>query len=71
MLEVLGLNSVTSESGDSDQVIDALVQALISEREAARARKDFATADALRDKLLAAGLNIEDTPTGVRWSIKR
>lgn len=71
MLEVLGLDSVTSESGDSDQVIDALVQALISEREAARARKDFATADALRDKLLAAGLNIEDTPTGVRWSIKR
>ena len=71
MLEVLGLDSVTSESGDSDQVIDVLVQALISEREAARARKDFATADALRDKLLAAGLNIEDTPTGVRWSIKR
>lgn len=71
MLRVLGLDSVISESGDIDQVIDALVQALISEREAARARKDFATADALRDKLIAAGLNIEDTPTGVRWSIKR
>ena len=71
MLSVLGLTATAPSTGDTNQIIDELVQALLAEREAARARKDFATADALRDKLIAAGLNIEDTATGVRWSIKR
>ena len=71
MLEVLGLSALTQANTGQEQIIDSLVQAIIDEREAARVRKDFATADALRDKLLASGLIIEDTPTGVRWSIKR
>ncbi len=71
MLSVLGLTVTAPAAEDAHQIIDELVQALLAEREAARARKDFATADALRDKLIAAGLNIEDTATGVRWSIKR
>lgn len=71
MLTVLGLDVNKVNDSDSTPIIDALVQALLAEREAARARKDFATADALRDKLIDAGLNIEDTATGVRWSIKR
>ncbi|MDA0274010.1 MAG: cysteine--tRNA ligase [Actinobacteria bacterium] len=72
MLEVLGL-AISSESNSAatDQIIDSLVQTLLAEREAARARKDFATADLLRDRLLSAGLNIEDTADGVRWSVKR
>lgn len=71
MLEVLGLSVLAHTNTGLEQIIDSLVQAIIDEREAARARKDFATADALRDKLLASGLIIEDTPTGVRWSIER
>jgi cysteinyl-tRNA synthetase len=72
MLEVLGLPLVkNNDQAESTQIIDQLVQALLAEREAARARKDFAAADLLRDRLLSAGLIIEDTPDGVRWSIKR
>lgn len=71
MLQVLGLSIESNQFGDSTQIIDELVKALLAEREAARARKDFVAADELRDKLLAAGLIIEDTATGVRWSIKR
>ena len=63
--------SSESNSAATDQIIDSLVQTLLAEREAARARKDFATADLLRDRLLSAGLNIEDTADGVRWSVKR
>ena len=36
----------------------------------ARARRDFATADAVRDRLTAAGVSVEDTPDGPTWSLK-
>ena len=36
----------------------------------ARADKDFATADAIRDRIKAAGVEIEDTPTGPKWSVE-
>ena len=70
ILAVLSLLDETESAKDNSQVIAALVQALLAERDAARARKDFAAADALRDKLIAAGLTIEDTTNGVRWSIQ-
>lgn len=41
---------------------------LISERESARKERDFARADELRDRLLASGIAVEDTPDGTRWS---
>ena len=49
--------------------IDALVQALLEQRQEARARKDFAAADAIRDRLKEAGIEIEDTPQGPRWTV--
>ncbi|MGQ0433481.1 MAG: cysteine--tRNA ligase [Microthrixaceae bacterium] len=52
----------TDESG-SDERIDALV----AERQAARAAKDFATSDRIRDELAAEGIDIVDTPTGPTW----
>ena len=53
--------------GSEDGLDDAAIDALIAERQAARAAKDFATADKLRDELLSAGIELEDTPTGPRW----
>ena len=49
--------------GDADEVDDETVR-LVAERDAARAEKDFARADALRDELTAMGWTVEDTPAG-------
>ena len=46
---------------------DARIQSLIEARNAAKAARDFARADALREELRAIGIVIEDTPGGVRW----
>ncbi|HEY3671316.1 MAG TPA: cysteine--tRNA ligase [Acidimicrobiia bacterium] len=62
LLGVLGLDA-TSDSGEGDSEIDALVR----ERDEARAARDFARADALRDDLTARGIKLEDTPTGTVW----
>ncbi len=44
--------------------------AMIAEREQARKEKDFARADALRDKLREAGVVVEDTPSGTKWKLE-
>ena len=76
MLDVLGLNPAdeawANGAGDDDKltgVIDALVQGLLADRTAAREAKDWARADAIRDQIKAAGIEIEDTPSGPKWSI--
>jgi cysteinyl-tRNA synthetase len=46
---------------------DAQIQSLLDERQEARAAKDFARADEIRDQLAAEGIVIEDTPSGPRW----
>jgi cysteinyl-tRNA synthetase len=58
-----------SSSGDLTSAVDGLIAALLEQREAARARKDFAAADSIRDRITAMGISIEDTPQGPRWSI--
>jgi len=65
----VGLDSVGSSGERLREVVDALVRALLEQRQAARANKDFATADALRDQLRAAGIIVEDSPDGVRWEL--
>jgi len=46
---------------------DARIQALVDERSTAKQARDFARADAIRDRLAAEGVLLEDTPQGVRW----
>jgi len=76
MMAVLGLDPLAAPwaaaagSGLRD-VVDALVGVALAQREAARARKDYAAADAIRDELRAAGVVIEDTPDGPRWELVR
>ena len=45
-----------------------ILKHLLKKRQAARANKDFATADAIRDQLAAQGIKLLDTKDGVRWT---
>jgi len=71
MTEVLGLSSSASTSGDgaTASTLDALVQTMIAQRAQARADKDWAAADRIRDAIAAAGIILEDSPDGTHWSI--
>jgi cysteinyl-tRNA synthetase len=75
MLDVLGLDPrsapwVTAGGGsDLLPVVDQLVAVALQERAEARTRKDFAAADRIRDRLTAAGIAVEDTPDGPRWTL--
>jgi cysteinyl-tRNA synthetase len=77
MLSVLGLDPLAApwaaaeSGGDLRPVVDALIGVALAQREAARARKDFAAADAIRDQLIDAGVLVEDTPRGPRWELRR
>ena len=77
MLAVLGLDPLAApwSAGGRDDglraVVDALAGVALEQRQAARERKDYAAADAIRDRLLAAGIGVEDTPRGPRWELGR
>ena len=62
--DVLGILYSKNEHAD----IGAEIQAKIDERQEARKARDFARADVIRDELLAQGIQLKDTPDGVRWS---
>jgi cysteinyl-tRNA synthetase len=84
MLDVLGLDPLAphwsgsagpgSGPGSGErlrQVVGALVKLTLQQRDAARARRDYATSDAIRDGLEEVGVVVEDTPEGPRWELKR
>jgi cysteinyl-tRNA synthetase len=75
MLAILGLDATSGAwERNVDQqltaVVDGLVTELLKHREAARERKDFAAADAIRDSLAALGVEVLDTPQGPRWRVR-
>ncbi|TCD45760.1 cysteine--tRNA ligase [Streptococcus sp. X16XC17] len=61
ILEVFGIVFV-------EEVLDSQIEELIAERQAARANRDFATADRIRDELASQGIKLLDTKDGVRWT---
>jgi cysteinyl-tRNA synthetase len=63
----LGLSLLTAEVSREAAETDPRIDALLAERQAARARRDFAAADRIRDQLAAEGVAIEDTPEGPKW----
>ncbi len=76
MLDVLGLDPLAApwrdaaNGGDTYDALDVLVKSVLDERAAARAAKDWARADALRDTLTAAGIVVEDSADGARWHVE-
>jgi cysteinyl-tRNA synthetase len=75
-LEVLGCDPfdaafAQSAGGDLTDALDGVIQLALTQRAAARERKDFAASDQIRDGLSALGITIEDTAQGPRWSISR
>ncbi|GAA3283955.1 MULTISPECIES: cysteine--tRNA ligase [Dactylosporangium] len=75
MLEVLGIDPLhpqwrSTDTGDLTKVVDSLVALALEQRTAARTRKDWAAADAVRDQLKTAGVVVEDTAAGPRWTLE-
>jgi cysteinyl-tRNA synthetase len=74
MLQVLGLEphaDAEGAAGELRAVVDSLVALALEQRTAARERKDYAAADAIRDQLAEAGIIVEDTSAGARWQLRR
>jgi cysteinyl-tRNA synthetase len=74
MTEVLGINPMavewqTAADDPASVALAILVEKLLEDRDAARKARDFLAADHIRDELAAAGIQIEDTPTGSHWSL--
>ncbi len=55
---------------EDSRILDAVIEGLISERQAARSNRDFARSDEIRDLLVEQGIILEDTKDGVRWKRK-
>jgi cysteinyl-tRNA synthetase len=78
MTEVLGLDPLGEQwqerrgGGEAAAVaaLSSLVDDLLAQRADARAQRDFSAADAIRDRLLAAGIVVEDTREGATWTLK-
>ena len=66
MAEVLG---ITFEKAQASEELAVAVESLLEERKVARANKDFARSDAIRDELNQLGVTIEDTANGTTWSL--
>ena len=66
---VLGLKDEENEGGKAGQIIDGLMTMVLEQRKAAKANKDWATSDKIRDELNALGIHIKDTKDGTEWTL--
>jgi len=68
--QVLGVITLRRAEDEKPPVPVDEIEVLIAERKAAKARRDFAAADAIRDSLAGRGILLEDNPAGTRWKRK-
>lgn len=69
--EALGFDlTCSSQSSAHDDKLDEIMAILLEVRVRSRQKKDWETADYIRDALKEAGIILEDTPQGVRWQVK-
>jgi hypothetical protein len=68
VFDVLGLRSEEQSAGNNDK-LDGVLQLLINMRMEARANKDFALSDKIRDELLALGIQLKDGKEGTTYSV--
>jgi cysteinyl-tRNA synthetase len=66
---IRALDAVLGVTAPAEAALDPQLQALLEERAAARAARDWAASDRLRDELLARGVSVEDTRDGQRWRL--
>ena len=69
IINMLNINPLAEQWSRTSTIDEVLVQRLIDDRNAARARKDFAAADAIRDELTKMGVTIEDAAGKTNWSV--
>ena len=69
LFEVLGLVDVASEGNDNSEKLDGAIELLIELRNNARANKDFATSDRIRDELQEVGIQLKDGKEGTTYSL--
>jgi cysteinyl-tRNA synthetase len=69
MIELLALAPERQESGAAQRALSALVGDLIEQRQQARAERNFESADAIRQRLAAAGVVLEDDNSETHWSL--
>ncbi|MFZ2173092.1 MAG: cysteine--tRNA ligase [Rhodococcus sp. (in: high G+C Gram-positive bacteria)] len=77
MLKILGVDPLdphwiqeTADASAANEALDVLVRAELERRQVARAEKNWAVADEVRDRLIRAGIEVTDTPNGPEWSLK-
>ena len=72
MAEIIGIFENIAEEKNSaadSELVEKLLEIIISIRQTARQEKNWATADKIRDELKTAGIILEDTPQGVKWKV--
>jgi cysteinyl-tRNA synthetase len=67
LFDIFGLQD-ESTSGADTQTVDGLMRLILDIRGQARAQKDFATSDKIRDALTEVGITVKDGKEGVTWS---
>ena len=67
--DILGLKQEAESSASNDETLGKMVELLLEMRTEAKANKDWATADAIRDKMAALGVEVKDTKDGFEWKL--
>ncbi|MBQ4347068.1 MAG: cysteine--tRNA ligase, partial [Firmicutes bacterium] len=65
--ELCGILGISADENKTESSDDAVIEELIAARTAAKAQKDYKTADEIRDRLNAMGITVKDTKQGVQW----